>query len=388
MEIEDAQRNRDEIFRALREGKSIDEIAAVVLEPVPKVGAEGKCPTEKETETKPVLSYPPSLCGLSCLDGHDAQALRTVHGEVIECCGGCGGFNVIFEHGFVHCRDCDHCETSAAFDWEYDYRTFADNKGDTSRCMAPRAKLTAPHLMITGNGRSALERMHRTYCSTYHEKTLDAMCRHLESMAKGASIPQRVIDQAFGYAYQIFKKDSGGTLFRGGNRNGLMAACLYNAMKHFQGFFPNVDEFAGICKVESRFLSRGIHEFPKILESAASVTQFYEHKPETFIKPWVSKLVFENAKLHKARPEIFDERFIKNLSDKVIQYLEKLERCNFPNKPETLAAGCLWWLLTQIPDMLKMTGLTREDLAPICHVSESTIGQMAKEIGHIFVVDK
>lgn len=371
------------VLRALRRGATLDE-ATALLEPADKADGD-----PRETEW-----LPEEVRRAECPD------LRTAHGEAIEACSQCGGFDLAFELGFVHCRSCDHCETAPVFDWEGDYRTYQDSKGDTSRCLAPRNKLQTPQLMITGNGRSALERMHRSYCSTYHDKTLDAMCRHLESVAKAANIQQRTIDLACGYVHQVFKKDSDGTFFRGGNREGLLGACLYYAMKYTQTFH-NLDEVTKILKMDlqpaggagddknkgkNKYVRKGKNEFAEILEHVASVSEFFEHKPEMFVNRWVSQLVFQCPKMHKLRPDLFDERFAKNLADRLTQCLAKLEERKFHNKPETLTAGCLWWLLSNNPKLIEITGLTRKDLAPICHVSESTIDQMAKDINRVFVV--
>jgi hypothetical protein len=263
------------------------------------------------------------------------------------------------------------------YDWGQDYRTFQDGK-DTSRCSVPREHIYMQRMrLVGGSGRSTFERIHRTISINYHDKNLDTMCKEMRSCAH--QFPQKILDQACGYVRKIFAKDGEGCTTRSNNRRGLLAACLVYSLNYHKAPFK-CNEIGEIMNVNGEHVLRGMRLFAELMPEAKSVTGFHTPRPQDFVHRWMANLVKLCPKM-SCRRDIFHEKFAQEIADIAIRVLDAIDGAIVDHKPDTLAAGVLWWILLKKGiDQQTVPPLLPSDLTVFSRVSKNAITMVVKKL--------
>lgn len=327
-----------------------------------------------QAEEEPILEFE---------EDRSENRLMTPNGEVLERCERCRSHDVVISEGFIQCNECQHTTTFIQYDYGQDYFSMRDtnNRRNTARCSIPRAQLNPrPFLMMAGNGRTTVERTHRAMCNNYHDKILDKLCRYL-CMAAG-NLPRRVLDQACGYVHRIFGTEGNGCARRANKRRGLLAACLVFSLNHHKAPY-NIQEIGRIMGVNASHVLRGCHLFMQILPEARSVRQFHTPRPSDFVQRWSSELVRTCPKL--SDPTRFNEAFADGLAQAARNVLERVEAHIVDHRPETLAAGVLWWILLKrnIPES---TQLEPRDLSAVTDISRNALNNVRKKLDELITL--
>ncbi len=184
-------------------------------------------------------------------------------------CENCHKNDVIDIEGFVTCVNCGKVITrKLELSAEYHFYGNEDGKtGDPSRCGLPTNHLlpaSSLGTVIIGSSKSYMMRkvkQHHTY-NTMPSYERDLYKVYAEITQKGIthSIPSAIIDEA----KELYKKMSDTQVFRGANRKGLIASCIYYACKN-KGVPRSAKEIAEIFAIDVGVMTKGSKKMAEML---------------------------------------------------------------------------------------------------------------------------
>ena len=222
---------------------------------------------------------------------------------------------------------------------EWRYYGASDNKlSDPTRCgmpINPLLKESSYACRIILNYRSTYQ-MHRIKKYTdwismpYKEKSRYEEFQRIITMSRNAGIPKIIIDEAL----KQHKKISELKTFRGGNRDGVIAASIYLASRIYN--YPRTaKEIAEIFHLNNSSSTKGCKNAVHILNTVENEilgndkTYFHQTKPTAFIERFCSRLNI-NSELTK-------------LCKFIALKIEK-ERLIPENTPQSVAAGIIYFV--------------------------------------------
>jgi transcription initiation factor TFIIB len=294
-----------------------------------------------------------------------------------ELCERCESSLAFSDEGFLTCTNqlCgiiykDIVDQSA--EWRY-YGADDNQHSDPTRCGMPISNLLEESSygckVLCFGGTSYEMRKIRRYTDwqsmPYKEKAQYDEFQKITIMSQNAGIPKLIIDDAIQYHKKISEYE---LLFRGDNRDGILAACIYISCR-INNFPRTAKEIAIIFHLDVNSATKGcknaisiINEIEKDLNNNEK-TSFCKTKPEAFIERYCSKLNI-NSEL---------TRLCKFISIKIENNGLMLE-----NTPHSIAAGVVYFI-TQICNL----NITKRDIKNVSEISEVTINKCYKKIEKI-----
>lgn len=245
---------------------------------------------------------------------------------------------------------------------EWRYYGAEDNKSvDPTRCGMPVNELLPESSMGAVIGYCPNEsfemRIIRKYqmwnCMTYKERSLYNIFDTLTVNAVNNGIPKSIIEEAKAF----YKKLSEHKIFRGKNRSGLIASSIYMSCKSNK--VPrSAKEIAKIFNLKLTTMTRGCKQFQEIMKMNTVSTSAHD-----FINRFCSRLNLDHAR--------------RDICRAVVRRGDELSII-YENTPPSIAAGSIY-----LCNMEFGWGLTKQDLADACEISQVTINKCYKKLlGH------
>jgi len=285
-------------------------------------------------------------------------------------CETCGLESCHVEEGYLVCHGCSVAK-SATLDSGAEWRHFSSESGSSRRQGDPsRVGMPVNPLMPHSGTGSVIEsrmresfqmrrirKFHHWSTLNFRGRNLIAVFEKLQSIAKRNGIPTVIIEKS----KMLFKKVNDLQLFRGENKEGLVATCIYRACKDFN--VPrSVKEIAEIFDIDEQKMTRGNKCFSKAFDEVdeMEISRLSISKPADFIERFSCKLNI---------PE--------NLYMQICKVAQVVESINIvaDHAASSVAAALLFYLSEK-----KKLGITKSAIAQVSLISEVTIGKCYKKL--------
>lgn len=281
-------------------------------------------------------------------------------------CEHCGESNLVLLDGNVTCGSC-HTVNARQLDASAEWRTFFESNTsnfskDRSRCGAPVSDLLpqtsfSSCIGYTGAFDSKEIQGIRKYnfwsSLTYSDRSTLKVFDILSMISKNNGLSTSIIEQAKFYFVSIKANKS---VFRGANKVGIVASCIYNACKK-EGVPRSCVEIARMFDVDPNVVNKGCRLFK-------------EQMPDI------------DMHIEPCGATDFVGRFCGNLrldSVKTTEVMERVQKCEKMQRhtPMSLVAGCIFslsktWQNNGNP--------TKAEIAISCKVSVVTVAKVCKDI--------
>ncbi len=255
---------------------------------------------------------------------------------------------------------CTYCgvENEMIIDHNAEWRYYGadDNKksADPNRCGLPTNQIiadTSLSTIILGRGNEVFRKLHSWNGLSYKTRSLIGILNKIALKANIDNVPQSIIDSTMNM-YKIISQDY---IKRGASREGLIAACFFNALRD-QGLIRSPEEVAKLFDIGSKKLSKGCNEFTELM--------FIKNKEYVKnMKPIESKDLVERfgTILEMSKEHI-------NIGIKSAILIDKLGICQ-ENNPKSIAVGIIFMVSQHFG-----LGLTKKEISDNCKTSEVTVG--------------
>ena len=295
--------------------------------------------------------------------------------SAILCCKDCAKESRREDGGFFVCTICGDVGRSVVDDtpeWRY-YGQDDSKSGDPSRCgissnyLMPESSIGT--IISSRYGESFKMRQARQYHSwnvmDYKGRNLYRIFDKLQTQSQKHGINYIIIE----HAKQLYKTISAHQLFRGQNKDGLIADCVYRACKD-KGVPRSIKEIAIIFGLADHVMTKGNRCFTTVWNRIQS-------QDANQLPPQSNQA----AKL--SAPSDYIERFCSplNISSQVLKdcilvadVVEK-NRLVSDNTAPSIAAAVLYYTTT-----VHKLPITKEDVAKTSKKSEVTIGKCFKKL--------
>jgi transcription initiation factor TFIIB len=212
-------------------------------------------------------------------------------------CSFCGSKETCWvEEGYKVCHSCSKAEIGeleTTAEWRY-FSTDSSSKktGDPSRVGLP----VNPLVPNAGTGTiierrnkethymRRIRRFHHWNSLNFQGRNLFAVFDKLQLNTKRFGIPPMIIEKA----KLLFKRVNDNQLFRGENKEGLIATCIYQACKE-HSVPRSVKEIATMFDIDEQCMTKGNRCFTQVIELSESTTLVVS-KPVDFVERFASRL--------------------------------------------------------------------------------------------------
>lgn len=274
--------------------------------------------------------------------------------------------------GVMICKVCNNTVTNIIDGPEWRYYGSGDSKSSNpTRCGMPTNELLPKSSMGTtisnrggGVNMNKVRRFQKWNGIPYKERSLLKVFQDITEKCNEAGLPPIIIKES----HSLYNIIATNKISRGGNRLGLIAACVYFACVDCK-VGRSVNEIAEIFKIKNTILTKGCKMFKEIMYQNKNMKRVNTYKTtgiEDFLHRFCSKLGLNDE----------DIRDIKIIAEKC---KEKNIVCE--NTPPSMAAGCIYLYLKH-KDIRK----DKKDLADVCKISEVTINKCFKKIEKVIDV--
>jgi transcription initiation factor TFIIB len=249
-------------------------------------------------------------------------------------------------------------------EWRY-YGSGDSKSSNPTRCGMPTNSLLPHSSMGTtisnrggGSNMNKVRRFQKWNGIPYKERSLLKVFQNITEKCNKAGLPPIIIKEA----HSLYNIISQNKISRGGNRIGLITACVYFACVDCK-VGRSVNEIAEIFQIKNTILTKGCKSFKEIMYQNKNMSRVNTYKTvgvEDFLDRFCSKLELNNE----------DIESIKKIA-KVCK--ERGLVCE--NTPPSMASGCIY-LYLKSKNILK----DKKVLAGVCKISEVTINKCCKKI--------
>jgi transcription initiation factor TFIIB len=307
---------------------------------------------------------------------NNTKPLECMHAiESRDFCERCSSILAISDEGFLVCtnKNCSivyHDTVDQTAEWRF-YGTDDNQTSDPARCGMPINPLLEESsygckvLPCIGSMTYEMRKLRRYtewQSMPYKEKSQYDEFQRVTLMANNAGIPKMIVDTAIQYHKRISESD---TVFRGENRDGIIAASIYLACRKHD--YPRTaKEIAHIFHLDSSSATKGCKNALFIIDSLerdvddAEKTNFGYTKPSAFMERYCSKLNM-NSEL---------TRLCQFIANKIIQ-LDVMPE----NTPPSIAAGIIYFVA-----QLFELHINKLEIRRISDISEVTINKCFKKL--------
>ena len=269
-------------------------------------------------------------------------------------------------NGVLICKICNNVVTNIIDGPEWRYYGSGDSKSSNpTRCGMPTNVLLPHSSMGTtvssrggGSNMNKIRRFQKWNGIPYKERSLLKVFQDITEKCNNAGLPSIIIKEA----HSLYNIISEKKISRGGNRIGLIAACVYFACVDCK-VGRSVNEIAEIFQIKNTILTKGCKSFKEIMYQNKNMSRVNTYKTigvEDFLDRFCSKLELNKEDIDSIK-RIANECKEKNLV------------CE--NTPPSMAAGCIYLYLKH-----KNIQKDKKVLADICKISEVTINKCFKKI--------
>ena len=272
----------------------------------------------------------------------------------------CENQESIISDGGYTCKNC-HVVLERYIDPQAEWRYYGpeDSKhSDPNRCGMPTCDLlpdSSLGSMISSKLNESYEmklvRMYHTWNSmSYRERSLYNIFDSITVQAVNSGINSSIIEEA----KVFYKKISDSNIFRGDNRNGVIATSIYMACKT-NGVPRSTKEIAKMFNLKLPTITRGCKQFSNMMQ-----TNIVSTGANDFISRYCSKL--------NINPD---------MKARCIHVVNRADEMDIvcENTPPSVAASVIYL----VSEEYKL-GLTKKLLAEICEISQVTITKCYKKL--------
>ena len=265
------------------------------------------------------------------------------------------------EEGYKVCRSCSKAEIGeleTTAEWRY-FNSDSSSKrsGDPSRVGLPVNPLVpnaGTGTIIERRTREThymrkVRRFHHWSSLNFQGRNLFAVFDKLHSNSKRYGIPPMIIEKA----KLLFKRVNDSQLFRGENKEGLIATCIYQACKE-HNVPRSVKEIATMFDIDEQCMTKGNRCFTRVIEVDESTTLVIS-KPVDFVERFACRLKI---------PEIYLPIF-REIAIKVDEF-----HIITDNASSSVAAAIIFF----VSERLNL-GTTKRCIATVSLVSDVTISK-------------
>lgn len=228
------------------------------------------------------------------------------------------------ENGLYVCRSC--YQEIEILDSEPEWRNYGSS-GDSSRCNFPIDE-----------------------CKSIKETLIN----------ENITVHDAVLKQIVFYYKTIVRNGTKNETYRGNNRKGIIAACLFHSYIEY-GEYRTIDHIRNMFGINKKTMTKGIRQFAL---SFPDLKNKYI-QPEDLVK-WIMKLTGIGDEHYKAIMTL--TKYFRNSS-------ETLKR----SSPQSVASAIIYFYLCLYKDYRKQLGLTKNKFAEKAQLSDITITKLARE---------
>tara|TARA_B100000900_G_scaffold381978_1_gene368822 strand:+ start:164 stop:1114 length:951 start_codon:yes stop_codon:yes gene_type:complete len=268
--------------------------------------------------------------------------------------------------GVMICKICNNVVSNIISGPEWRYYGSGDSKtSNPTRCGMPTNELLPQSSMGTtisnrggGANMNKVRRFQKWNGIPYKERSLLKVFQDITEKCNKAGLPQIIIKEA----HSLYNIISQNKISRGGNRQGLIAACVYFACVDCK-VGRSVNEIAEIFQIKNTIITKGCKSFKEIMYHNRNMSRVNTYKTigvEDFLHRFCSKLGLSNTDIEN----------IKKISNEC-----KNKDLICENTPPSMAAGCIYLYITN-----KNIPKDKKELAEVCKISEVTINKCFKKI--------
>jgi transcription initiation factor TFIIB len=287
-------------------------------------------------------------------------------------CKECEKETVISEDGTYVCIECG-CLYGNLIDSSAEWRYYGaeDSRGsDPSRCGVASNYLIPDSNLGTLIGYKSSESYSMKKIRQYHGwNSLNYKGRNLYNQfelltirADNNGIPSIIIE----HTKLLYKKITDQQLFRGENKNGLMAICMFKACKD-KHVPRSIKEIASIFDVDEQVMTKGNRCFTKVWSVLSENEETSEEELQTSL----------------TKPVHYVERFCSRLNlpkrivDEILFVADIVEKKHMiaDNTPSSISTAVIY-LVCQINNI----NISKSEISKVSQISEVTIGKCYKKL--------
>ena len=273
--------------------------------------------------------------------------------------------NYIYNESEINCKCCGLAINDILNVPEWRYYGSKDNKrSDPTRCGMPVNQLLPGSSIGTsinnkGNSYDRLSTRQNWNSMPYKERSKYKIFMEINRRCSENNLPNIISETA----KSLYSSIADTKISRGKNRNGIIAACVFNACKECK--VPrSIKEISKIFEIDPKILTKGCKNFTEISR--------------------LNKMSFmRNQKVDIINLDDFIERFCHNLSlsnsdmniVKFISNICKSKNLIYDNTPPAMACGCIYLLI-----QLKNIDISKKVISETCNISEVTINKCFKKL--------
>jgi len=315
-------------------------------------------------------------------------------------CDVCDGTHLKIVDGFHVCQDCGTLG-NACIESEAEWRVFSkdDNKNDSSRCGdISNNYLTANHhaegTLISCKWKESVQmrnarQYHKWNSCNPSGRNLYIIFDELQRHAQKNGFNQMIIEDT----KHLYKDTTDYHLFRGMNRKGMYAYCLYHTCKK-KNVPRSIKEISKIFGLDPHVMTKGHTAFNKVLREHQTITDRKEaeehiHTPRTRTDTPIDKKIRKKKKCSDgskiqmlAKPIDFVDRFCSKLdiSQHVNDDIRKIaievyKKRLVSDNPSLITSACMLIVFTH-----HKLNLCSTDIQHVSSISHVTIDKCFKKL--------
>lgn len=275
---------------------------------------------------------------------------------------------IIVNESCIMCQECGS-ENMTLFDQNPEWSNFDDSKCESSaRCGVP----TNPYFpcaslgtTVLGKGFHKLRKMHNWGQMPYKERSLSDVHQFIDERCIRGKIPKVIRDSAKCIYKKLsdIKHDNGtNIIFRGKNRKGIIAACVFlGALMENNPITNKV--VADIFNIDMSQLTKGIKRIEQFLGNDDIIKDIDSPEPYKFIKTYYAKLNIPIEYLQ--------------IAIKICKNINRLDEIS-NHHPVSLAAGCIF-LISKLYNL----DISKKEISTTLDISEVTINKIYSKLDQL-----